>query len=181
MNERLITSITAAVTGLLGSALVGLWFFQAPVPNLTTREPGADGRKDSQENPGNKSEVKIGQYFQKYSGAAAPSSGSWPAFRGKDRDDIDRMNKGLSETWPESGPPILWSIDLGEGHAGPAVNNGKVYLLDYDEARKSDSLRCLSLADGKEIWRRWYTVPMKRNHGLSRTVPAVTDKYAVTI
>jgi len=38
----------------------------------------------------------------------------------------------------------------------------------------------LSLADGKEIWNHAYSVDLKRNHGMSRTVPAVTDKYVVS-
>jgi outer membrane protein assembly factor BamB len=42
-------------------------------------------------------------------------------------------------------------------------------------------LRRFSLADGKEIWRRWYKVETKRNHGVSRTVPAVSEKFTVTI
>jgi outer membrane protein assembly factor BamB len=72
-------------------------------------------------------------------------------------------------------------VDLGEGHAAPVVMNGRVYVLDYDESRRADALRCFSLRDGREIWRRWYRVNVKRNHGMSRTVPAVTDKYVVTI
>jgi outer membrane protein assembly factor BamB len=36
------------------------------------------------------------------------------------------------------------------------------------------------LETGTELWRRWYRVPMKRNHGFSRTIPAVNDKYIVT-
>jgi len=78
-------------------------------------------------------------------------------------------------------PPALWSVELGEGHAGAAVANGRVYVLDYDEARQADALRCFSLDDGREIWRRWYTVRLKRNHGISRTVPAVNERYVVTL
>jgi outer membrane protein assembly factor BamB len=37
------------------------------------------------------------------------------------------------------------------------------------------------LKSGNELWRIWYNVEMKRNHGYSRTIPAVTEKYAVTI
>jgi outer membrane protein assembly factor BamB len=58
---------------------------------------------------------------------------------------------------------------------------GRVYVLDYDQEKKTDSLRCLSLADGEEIWRYSYPVKIKRYHGMSRTVPAVTDKYVVTM
>ena len=42
-------------------------------------------------------------------------------------------------------------------------------------------LRCLSLADGKDIWRLSYPVKTVPNHGMSRTVPAVTDQYVVTL
>ena len=72
-------------------------------------------------------------------------------------------------------------MELGEGYAGPAVWNGRVFLLDYNQQTKEDTLRCLSLADGREIWRFAYPMPLKRNHGLSRTVPAVTDRYVVTL
>jgi outer membrane protein assembly factor BamB len=72
-------------------------------------------------------------------------------------------------------------VNLGEGHAGAAVVNGRVYVMDYDERRRADLLRCFSLDDGKEIWRRGYTVPVKRNHGMSRTVPAVSGKYVVSM
>jgi outer membrane protein assembly factor BamB len=70
---------------------------------------------------------------------------------------------------------------MGEGYAGAAVLHGRVFVLDYDMAKQEDALRCLSLADGKEIWRRSYPVVVKRNHGMSRTAPAVTDKYVVTL
>lgn len=70
---------------------------------------------------------------------------------------------------------------MGEGYAGPAVMNGKVYVLDYDMAAQQDVLRCLSLADGKEIWHNAYPVVIKRNHGISRTVPATNGKVVVSL
>src|SRR5258708_31398390 len=53
--------------------------------------------------------------------------------------------------------------------------------MDYDRDKKQDALRCLSLADGREIWRFAYPVSVKRNHGMSRTVPAVTSNSVVAI
>jgi outer membrane protein assembly factor BamB len=61
------------------------------------------------------------------------------------------------------------------------VANGRVYILDYDEEERADILRCFSFDDGREIWRRGYKLYVKRNHGMSRTVPAVADKYVVTM
>jgi len=39
----------------------------------------------------------------------------------------------------------------------------------------------LARSDGKEIWRTSYPVKVKRNHGMSRTVPALTDEYVVAL
>jgi outer membrane protein assembly factor BamB len=47
--------------------------------------------------------------------------------------------------------------------------------------KKADALRCFSLETGEEIWRRWYNVHIKRNHGISRTVPAIHEQYIVTV
>ena len=81
----------------------------------------------------------------------------------------------------QTGPEIVWQIKLGEGHAGPAIHKGKVYVLDYNEKIRADVLRCFSLETGEEIWKRWYNVAIKRNHGMSRTIPAVTDDYIISI
>lgn len=107
--------------------------------------------------------------------------GAWPRFRGANFDNISTENTPLADKWNPGEPKVYWSCDLGEGHAGAAVLSGRVYVLDYDQARQADALRCLSLADGREIWRYSYPVSIKRNHGMSRTVPAVTDKFVVTI
>lgn len=59
--------------------------------------------------------------------------------------------------------------------------DGAAYMIDYDMENKADTIRAFSLETGEEIWRRSYAIKVKRNHGMSRTVPAVTDKYLVTI
>jgi len=116
-----------------------------------------------------------------FDGVEADLPGSWSRFRGDNFDNISNEQTLLSKTWPTEGPKVLWSINVGEGYAGAAVKNGMVYVLDYDRHRSRDTIRCLSLADGKDIWRYSYPVKIKRNHGMSRTVPAVTDKYVVTL
>ena len=116
------------------------------------------------------------------SGAAVPDlPGAWPCFRGATLDDVSTDPTPLAQTWGPAGPPQLWSIDLGEGYAGAAVLHSRVYVLDYDAQARADSLRCLALATGKELWHSAYPEDVLRNHGMSRTVPYVTDKYVVTI
>ncbi len=75
----------------------------------------------------------------------------------------------------------LWSIELGEGYAAAAVAGGCVYVLDYDQVANADTIRCLSLDDGREIWGNSYSVLVTRNHGMSRTIPAIVDDYVITL
>lgn len=118
----------------------------------------------------------------RFDGKASSLSGAWPQFRGPDLDAIYRdPNVTLARGWPQGGPKTLWSVDLGEGYAGAAILNGCVYMVDYDQTRNGDAIRCFSLEDGKEIWQYFYPVKVKRNHGMSRTVPAVNDRAVVTL
>jgi outer membrane protein assembly factor BamB len=125
--------------------------------------------------------IDITGELQTFDGHPGPSVGAWPRFRGADFSNSVTDGPPLLEHWPDAGPPILWRVSVGQGYAGPAVHLGQVFLLDYDEEKEGDSLRSFSLADGKEIWRRTYRAPIKKNHGFSRTVPAVTDEFVVTL
>jgi outer membrane protein assembly factor BamB len=78
-------------------------------------------------------------------------------------------------------PRELWAIDVGEGYAGVAVRAGRVYLLDYEKDARQSALRCLSLTDGREIWRFAYPLTIKRYHGMTRTVPVVTEKSVIAL
>ena len=125
--------------------------------------------------------VKIAGTLVKSDGVPADLPGAWPRFRGPNFDAVSAEKVTLAKAWPAEGPRVLWSVDVGEGYAGAAVLEGRVYLLDFDQDKQADVVRCLSLNDGKEIWRYSYPVKIKRFHGMSRTVPAVTDKYVVTL
>ena len=179
MNEKVINLATVLGTTFIGVVFLSWWLFHNPVKDFLESVPGMDNRP-----PGFKSQseaVDIGAYFASFDGIPSGIRGSWPRFRGADFDNISKENIKLADGWDDAGPDILWSVDLGEGHAAPVVSNGRVYILDYDEEERADVLRCFSFDDGKEIWRRGYELYVKRNHGMSRTVPAVTDKYVVTI
>lgn len=111
---------------------------------------------------------------------AIPSSGAdWTGFRGPNRNGISGET-GLLRAWG-AGPQKLWSVPLGEGHAGAAVFGNRVYVLDYDQAARADKLICLDLGSGRQLWKQSYPAFIKNNHGLSRTVPAVNGKYVVTL
>lgn len=113
-------------------------------------------------------------------GVPSSEPGFWPCFRGPNRDGVSRERVDLARKWAEDGPPVLWKAQLGPGHAGAAVRDGRVYILDYDDAAARDALRCLSLDDGREIWRFSYPVVVTGQYGKSRTVPAVSEQHVVS-
>ncbi len=117
----------------------------------------------------------------KFDGVPADIPGSWSQFRGPNLDAISPETISLAKSWPEEGPKLLWSVGLGRGYAGAAVRNGRVHVVDYDEKEKADAIRCFSLGDGEEIWRYSYHIKIKLQHGMSRTIPTVTDKYLIAM
>jgi outer membrane protein assembly factor BamB len=104
----------------------------------------------------------------------------WPQFRGPNRDNMS-LETGFLRTWPANGPKVLWEIPVAQGYAGAAIKDGLVYINDYDEKKKEHTVRCLSLADGKEVWRWGYAVVIRANHGITRTVPAVGEKLVFSL
>ena len=175
-EKRHIIIIGFTVAGFLG--ILFWWMFNTQPLSVAERIPGMDNRP--KQVPRSDS-VVIGEFFDTLGVMDELAPGDWPRFRGADFDNISKDPTPLRDKWDTAGPGIVWRATLGEGYAGPAVHNGRVYLLDYNERKKADMLRCFSLASGHELWRRWYYVDLKRNHGYSRTIPAVTDKYLVTI
>lgn len=170
---------SSGLTALLGmAALVTLliWWNWHPEAAFKLRVPGTDaapGGTASAANPVLTGKVTPG------TGSAGDLPGLWPQFRGPNRDATAPAASNLSRDWSQSPPKELWALDVGEGYAGVAVRNGRVYLMDYERDAKQGVLRCLSLADGKEIWNFSYPLTLKRNHGMTRTVPVVTDQFVV--
>lgn len=156
------------------------WLNYDPTRLLEAEVPGYDGLPSGA--AAMVSKANLSGVFESMGGVpAADLPGYWPSFRGPGFDNISDDAPPLANAWDADGPEILWSVPIGNGYAAPSVLNGVVYLMDYHEDDRKDILRAFSLADGSEIWRRSYKVMVKRNHGMSRTIPAVTDKYIVTI
>jgi len=161
-----------------GIGIMCWWLLYNPVSSFRQSVPGMDERKTGTVAV---QAVKIGETFTFFKTCTDIPGTRWPRFRGADFDNVNKETTRLTDKWGKAGPKILWKIPLGDGHAAPAVYDGRVYILDYDETGKQDLLRCFALANGEELWQRGYHVRLKRNHGLSRTIPAVNDTYVVTI
>lgn len=175
----IIIRIMPILVMIIGLIFIWLWLIKGPSKELKKRVPGTDALSSDGTAPVI-SGVLRGQ-LTKFNIIPADIPGNWQRFRGPDFDAIYKENIKLARRWNTSQPKVLWQINVGEGYAGAAIFNSRVYILDYDQKNQSDVLRCLTLSDGKDIWRYSYPVKVKRNHGMSRTVPAVTEKYVVSI
>ncbi len=177
MENKKIINITLIALGVIAAGVLFWWLKNDPTTEYTVSLAGADNRGEG----GAAQEVELGAVFEEYADDYTQLSETWPRFRGSDFDNISKSPVNLIETFPSDGPEIVWSVELGEGHSGAAIYEGLAYVLDYDEETRADLLRCFSLTDGKEMWRRGYEVSIKRNHGMSRTVPAITEDYILTM
>ena len=53
---------------------------------------------------------------------------SWRQWGGADRNFIVDAT-GLADSWPESGPPIIWSRPLGTGHSSIVAADGRLFTM----------------------------------------------------
>jgi outer membrane protein assembly factor BamB len=102
-------------------------------------------------------------------------SQDWPQFLGPERNSTSPQ-KNLFRSWPESGPEVLWTVNVGIGYGGPVVKNGKVYLLDRND-ETGDIMRCFDLNTGEELWKFEYEAPGSVMFPGSRSVPAIDGNY----
>ena len=110
--------------------------------------------------------------------ATCAFAADWPWVYGPARNNTSDQ-KGLLRTWPQEGPKVLWTAPVGLGFGGPAVSDGKVYLLDRDE-QVGDTLRVFDLSSGKELWTFAYAAPGEFMFAGSRTTPTVDGDRVYT-
>ncbi len=77
-------------------------------------------------------------------------AGDWPQILGPSRNG-QAQNERLAESWPKSGPKVVWQQDVGHGFAGVAVAGGRLVLFH----RRGNELvgEGLDAATGKPRWK----------------------------
>src|SRR5438093_9753740 len=73
----------------------------------------------------------------------------WPHLRNTHYDGRSDET-GLADSWPAEGPPRLWSRELGQGHSGFIVAEGKLYT--QRQTGGGQFLLCLDPDTGATIW-----------------------------
>ncbi|MCX8157034.1 MAG: PQQ-like beta-propeller repeat protein [Verrucomicrobiae bacterium] len=110
--------------------------------------------------------------------AGAAGSLDWPQYLGPYRNSTSNQ-KGILRAWPTNGPEVIWTVSVGRGFGGPAVKDGKVFLLDRDD-KVGDNLRCFDLDTGRELWHFAYEAPGTVMFPGSRSVPTVDGNRVYT-
>ncbi len=106
------------------------------------------------------------------------------AFEGVDLPGEHRRYLATFEPQEEGGRPEM-RLKKGVDERNLPRLNRMLIVSSWPELlkrrRHGDCLRCLSLADGRDLWRYYYNVKVKRQHGFSRTTPAVADGCVVSL
>ncbi len=176
-SNSLLKWLLPLLAAAAGVVFYGIWFYEYITFQVPLRLPGEDGR------PVISAEMQLtGEgILETFDGKPSSVQGDWPCFRGAAYDGVSRETTPLLRQIPPAGLKPLWKLELGEGYAAAAIWQGRVYLIDYDMKKQADAVRCVSFDDGRDIWRYSYPVKIKRNHGMSRTIPAVADGVVVVI
>ncbi|MDY3556637.1 PQQ-binding-like beta-propeller repeat protein [Gemmata sp. JC717] len=129
--------------------------------------------------------------------AGAVGAEDWPQWLGPQRDGTWRED-GLVEKFPARGPKVAWKTDIGVGYAGPAVANGKVFVIDLVPAEKAkvpsdgfakgarvpgkERVQCLDAATGKPVWSTDYPVDYTISYAAGpRCTPTVDGDMVYTL
>ncbi len=104
----------------------------------------------------------------------------WPQLRGPQRDGIYRGGD-LADTWPASGPPVMWEKDVGDGLANVAVANRRVIL--FHRLGDEDVVEALDAQTGKAIWAFRYPTTYRDSFGFDpgpRASPVIASSQIYT-
>src|SRR5687768_7730334 len=86
--------------------------------------------------------------------AKAPAL-AWTQWGGPNR-NCQTTAAGLKDTWPATGPRVVWKRPLGDGYSSPAVESGMLYVM-YGKPRQ-EVVMAADAETGKTLWE--HTTPM---------------------
>ncbi|HVJ80269.1 MAG TPA: PQQ-binding-like beta-propeller repeat protein [Planctomycetia bacterium] len=114
-------------------------------------------------------------------GVGPASAQDWPQWRGPNRDG-KVAGVAAPSAWPKEFPK-KWTVKVGDGVATPALVGDRLYVIGREGG--DEVVRCLAVADGKEIWAEKY--PQKGASGPAggfagpRSSPVVSMGRVVTL
>jgi outer membrane protein assembly factor BamB len=110
----------------------------------------------------------------------AARADDWPCFMGPTHDGVS-AETNLVAGWPESGPPLVWKMQVGASYSAPSVTKDAMFL--FHRIRNEEVLECLDAATGAPRWRAAYPTDYVDRYGYNggpRCTPLVTSEHVFT-
>jgi len=104
----------------------------------------------------------------------------WPQYLGPARNGT-YDGPPLRESWPPSGPPVVWRRQVGEGFAGPVVVGNRVIL--FHRVGDREVVESLEARTGTSQWQYGYPTTYRDDFGFDegpRAAPVVADGVVYT-
>ncbi len=113
----------------------------------------------------------------------------WPQWLGPKRDGGWR-EEGILDRFPDAGLAVQWRTPIALGYAGPAVSDGRVYVMDYvrrsgkvtnnpggvDKLQGTERVLCLDAETGQIQWKHEYERAYEFSYGGGpRCTPAIDE------
>jgi outer membrane protein assembly factor BamB len=111
---------------------------------------------------------------------AVLTAADWPQFLGPNRNGV-YTGPPLADSWPASGPRVVWKKQVGAGFAGPAVAGTHVIL--FHRVGREEVVESLDSRTGETEWRFAYPTTYRDDFGFDegpRAVPVVTNGRVYT-
>ncbi len=115
-----------------------------------------------------------------FSASVAAYAGDWPQVLGPHRDGVS-SDERLAESWPNGGPPILWSRPVGKANAGVAIA-GETGVL-FHRIGDEETIEAFDTATGDSPWKQSYPttfVPQVGSEDGPLCVPTIRENRVVT-
>jgi len=112
----------------------------------------------------------------------APRDGEdWPHFLGLSHDGVSRET-GLLEKWPDAGPPVLWSAEVGTGYSSPSIRGDLLVL--HHRIDDEEIVEAMSASTGTPRWNYRYSSNFRDPYGYNngpRCSPILTEDLCFTL
>src|SRR4051812_14128486 len=81
---------------------------------------------------------------------SAPAKGDWPQILGPNRNGI-YTGPEIVPSFPRTGPPLLWTREVGAGFSGPAVAGDRLVL--FHRVNNRETVEAMDALTGKTVWK----------------------------
>lgn len=113
--------------------------------------------------------------------AGSARAGDWPQILGPERNGRAANGERIAERFAEGEPRIVWRMKVGQGHAGPAVTDGK--LIAFHRLGDRETVDCVDALTGDKIWSFDYPTDYRDDFGFDegpRAVPTIHQERILT-